>query len=211
MKKAIVLFSGGLDSTTTLYYAISKGYKCYALSFDYGQKHVKELKTAKKIADAVNVALRVVKVTLPWDQSALINKKIKIPFTNPVSSKKIPSTYVPGRNTIFISYALSYAETIKADVIFTGANALDFSNYPDCRPKYFKAFNTVTNALGVKIKIISPLINMTKAQIVKLAVKLGAPYKSTWSCYSGGKKPCLKCDSCKLRAKGFKDAGVCDS
>jgi 7-cyano-7-deazaguanine synthase len=214
-KKAVVLFSGGLDSTTVLYYAIKKGYKCYCLSFDYGQRHKKELLAAKKIAKELSCPLKVVKIKLPWDTSSLLDKSKKLPncgsklitHNSLLRTAVYPSTYVPGRNTIFLSFALSFAETIGAQRIFIGANAIDFSGYPDCRPVYYKAWNEVLKALGTKIKIETPLINKTKAGIIMLGSKLGVPYKQTWSCYSGGKEPCGVCDSCVLRARGFKEAG----
>jgi 7-cyano-7-deazaguanine synthase len=205
-KKAIVLLSGGLDSTTTLYYARSLGYECRALIFDYGQRHKKEIRIAQKIAKLAKVPCTVLKISLPWKGSSLLDLKAKLP-SRPLSKIKdeIPSTYVPARNTIFLSFALSFAEAAGAKAIFIGANAIDFSGYPDCRPKYFTAFNRMAH-LGTKagqIKIITPLIHMVKSQIIRLGMKLGAPLDLTWSCYKGGKKPCGVCDSCRLRMKGF--------
>ncbi len=206
-RKCVVLLSGGLDSTTTLYYAKNKGFKCHALIFDYGQRHKKEIKVAVRIAKQAKVPYQILKIKLPWKGSSLLNINIKLPITRSYKSigKKIPSTYVPARNTIFLSFALSYAEAIGACAIFIGANALDFSGYPDCRPVYYRAFQKVIRK-GVKsnkIRIITPLINLAKSQIIKLGRKLGAPLERTWSCYKGGRVPCGVCDSCRLRQKGF--------
>ena len=201
--KAVVLLSGGLDSSTVLFIAKNK-HKCSCLIFDYGQRHSRELKSAKKIAACAGCDYKTVKIFFPWKGSSLIDKNKKIPYNKKIGGE-IPSTYVPGRNTIFLSYALSFAETIDAKKIFIGANAVDFSGYPDCRPQYYKNFNKLL-AVGTKngdIKIETPLLYKTKKEIVELAVKLGVPLELTWSCYSGGKKPCGKCDSCILRAKGF--------
>ena len=219
-KKAVVLLSGGLDSSTVLYYAKQNGYKCFCLFFDYGQKHKKELRSSRIIAKKLSCPLKIVKINLPWTKSSLLNTKIEIPVdsnrlrppqrgeASPEAGTVLPSTYVPGRNTIFISFALSYAESIGAGTIFIGANAVDYSGYPDCRPGYYRAFNIVLKALGMKIKIDAPLIKLTKAKIVKLALKLKMPYSLTWSCYKGGKKPCGVCDACRFRQKGFQESGI---
>jgi len=201
--KAIILLSGGLDSSTVLYYAKAKGYKCYALIFDYGQRHKRELRSAVAVAKRARVPYRILKISLPWKGSALLDKGIKVPRDR--SFKGIPATYVPARNTIFLSFALSYAEAIGAKAIFIGANAIDFSGYPDCRPQFFGAFQKViqTGTKVRKIKIEAPLLRLTKAQIVKLAYKLKVPLKLTWSCYAGGSKPCGVCDACRLRERGF--------
>jgi len=203
-KKAIVLLSGGLDSSTTLYLAKKQGYKCYVLIFDYGQRHRKELRSAVAVAKRASVAYRVLRIKLPWKGSALLDKGIKVPRDR--GFKGIPATYVPARNTIFLSFALSYAEAIGAKAIFIGANAIDFSGYPDCRPSFFKAFQKVieTGTKAKKIKIEAPLLRMTKAQIVRLAMKLKVPVELTWSCYQGGEEPCGVCDACRLREKGFR-------
>jgi len=211
MKKAVILLSGGLDSTTTLYYAKAKGYKCCCLLFDYGQRHKKEIKSAVRLAKLTCSGFNIVKIRLPWSKSALTDIGTKLPKDRKPGrmSKDIPVTYVPARNTIFLSFAASYAESISASKIFIGANALDYSGYPDCRPNYIKAYEKMIN-LGTKsgvegrrLRIETPLIEMTKAEIIKLGTKLGVPYGLTWSCYSGGKYPCGVCDSCKLREKGF--------
>lgn len=210
-KKAVILLSGGLDSTTTLYYARRKGYKCFCLIFDYGQRHKKEIKSAVKIAKLLKCKYKIVKIKLPWSRSALTIKKIKVPVGRSIKkmSKEIPVTYVAARNTIFLSFAISYAESIKASSIFIGANALDYSGYPDCRPDFLKAFQKVARVgtkSGKNMKIIAPLIKKSKKDIVKLGRKLNVPFNLTWSCYKGGKNPCGICDSCLLRKKGFENA-----
>lgn len=215
IKKAIVLLSGGLDSATTLYYAINKGYKCYCLLFNYGQKHIKEVRSAVKLANITKCEYKIIKIILPWKGSSLLDNNNKIPHHDRISTHIIPSTYVPARNTIFLSFALSWADAIKIKEIFIGANAVDFSGYPDCRPGYFRSFQK-TASLGTKkglscgIKLNTPLIKMTKSEIVKLADRLKVPFHLTWSCYEGGKKTCGKCDSCVLRRKGFKEADIQD-
>lgn len=207
--KAVILFSSGLDSTTVLYYAMSKGYKCHCLIFDYGQKHGKEIKSAVKIAKKLKLDYSIVKILLSWSHDSLTDKNKKVPSHKKITAS-IPSTYVPGRNTLFLSYALSCAQSINADSIFIGVNSVDFSNYPDCTPEFIKAFNGVLKALKTKIKVLAPISKMSKAQIIKLGTKLKVPYELTWTCYNGYKKPCGKCDSCKLRAKGFKEAKIND-
>lgn len=209
-KKAVILFSGGLDSTTVLFYALSKKYKCHCLIFDYGQKHKKEVSNAQKLAAKLKLNFQTVTIKLPWDKSALINKSVNIPVHKTIKDGYIPSTYVPGRNTLFLSYAISYAETIKAGSIFLGVNAVDFSSYPDCTPEYLKAMRNVTKALGNKIKIQAPIEKFSKGKIIKLGMKLKVPYEKTWSCYNGKRIPCGVCDSCKLRAKGFAEAQIND-
>ncbi|MBA3043976.1 7-cyano-7-deazaguanine synthase QueC [archaeon] len=215
-QKAVVLLSGGLDSATTLAIALDDGYDVYAFSFDYGQRHEKELEAAEKIAGHYSINHKIVKVDLSWAKSALTDKKIKIPESRKNIGKNIPVTYVPARNMIMLSFALAYAETINADAVFIGANAIDYSGYPDCRPEFYKAFQKAA-ALGTKkgveskpIQIKYPLINMTKSKIIKKGIELGVPYHLTWSCYKGKKKACGKCDSCMLRLKGFKEAGYND-
>ena len=214
MIKAIVLLSGGIDSTTTLYYAKKQGFKCHALIFDYGQRHRKEVIRASRISRLSGTPFQIIKIKLPWKGSSLLDKKMKLPALRSMKeiSKKIPSTYVPARNTIFLSFALSYAEAIGASKIFIGANAIDFSGYPDCRPSFYRAFQKVAKE-GTKVKKIKievPLIKMSKAQIIKLGLKLKAPLQLTWSCYKGGKKPCGVCDSCRLRQRGFSRLGIRD-
>jgi len=216
MKKAIVLLSGGLDSATTLFYAKSRGYKVHALAFDYGQRHNKEIRQAVRIARAARCDCKIVKIGLPWKGSALLDKKIRLPQNRNNIPPGIPVTYVPARNIIFLSFAASYAEAIKARAIFIGANAIDYSGYPDCRPRFYAAYQEAlkqglkTGVEGAPVRIYTPLIRKTKAQIIRLGVRLKVPYELTWSCYKGAAKPCGACDSCVLRAKGFAQAGLTD-
>ncbi len=216
MKHAIVLLSGGLDSATTLFYARRQGFKVHALIFDYNQRHRKEIARAVRIARSCGVDHEVVKIRLPWGGSALLDKRIALPQGGKIIPDKIPITYVPARNIIFLSFAASYAEVKKAEAIFIGANAIDYSGYPDCRPGFFRAYKkALDNGLkagveGKKIKICTPLIHKTKAEIVRMAAKLKVPFHLTWSCYRGGARPCGKCDSCILRKKGFEEAGIED-
>ncbi len=215
--KAVVLLSGGLDSSTVLAIALEMGYDVHALSFDYGQRHSRELESAKKIARYFNVPHKIIKIDLRQIGGSALTDNIEVPERQVEDiEKEIPITYVPARNTILLSLALGYAEVIDADAIFYGANAIDYSGYPDCRPEYVEAFERVAN-LGTKrgvegkpIKIIAPIIHMTKAEIIKKGMELGVPYELTWSCYKGEKKACGKCDSCLLRLKGFMEAGYED-
>ncbi len=217
-RKAVVLLSGGLDSATTLYFAKSKGYHCYCLIIDYGQRHRKEVKAALAVARAARCLAKVLRICLPWGGSALTDRQIAVPMKRSLREigRGIPATYVPARNTIFLSYATSLAETIGAGKIFIGANAVDFSGYPDCRPAYYRAMQKVAR-LGTKagtegrgIRIMTPLIRKTKAEIIQLGNRLGVPYELTWSCYLGKARPCGRCDSCRLRAKGFQEAALPD-
>jgi 7-cyano-7-deazaguanine synthase len=218
MKKAVILLSGGLDSAVTMYAARKRGYECYALIFDYGQRHKRELSFARKLARKCGAHLKSVTLTLPWKGSSLVDKKTPIPLgrsAEDISRSGVPSTYVPARNTIFLSVAASYAEAIGASAIFIGAHTEDSSGYPDCRPDYLRAFDKVVR-LGTKrglekgLRLEFPLIKKDKAGIIKLARSLGVPLQHTWSCYQGGRRPCGECDSCVLRAKGFKEAGLKD-
>ncbi|MEM0160197.1 MAG: 7-cyano-7-deazaguanine synthase QueC [Thermoplasmata archaeon] len=216
--KVVSLLSGGLDSTTVTAYALSKHYDVFPLTFLYGQRHKKELDSAKKVADFYKLPLKIIKLDLRAIGGSALTSNIPVPQQRDIDdmSNEIPVTYVPARNTIFLSYALGFAEVINAKKIFIGANAIDYSGYPDCRPEYFREFNklanlaTKTGVEGSKIKIEAPLLNMSKAEIIKLGTKLKVPYNLTWSCYEGKKKACGKCDSCLLRLKGFMEAGKQD-
>lgn len=215
--KAIVLLSGGLDSTTAVYVARRDGYQPVCLSIHYGQLHDRELESARKIASALQLEHWMIPVSLPWGGSALTDPQISIPKGRNENqiSKEIPATYVPARNSIFLSLAASLAETQSAEAIYFGANALDYSGYPDCRPEFIEAFEALI-ARGTKagtvrpIRIVAPLLRLSKAEIVSLGVQLGVPFEATWSCYEGGEFPCGECDSCLLRAKGFREAGMGD-
>lgn len=219
-KKAVVLLSGGLDSCVSATIARCEGYRVYALSFDYGQRHGRELQSARAVADAVRVEEhRVLKVPLgELGGSALTDDAIAVPDapTDEAIGDHIPSTYVPARNTIFLSFALAYAEVVGAQAIFIGANALDYSGYPDCRPEYLEAFQTMANLAtkqgieGQKIRIVAPLVEMTKKEIVQTGIDLKAPLHLTWSCYRGSEPACGTCESCVLRRRGFDAAGTTD-
>jgi len=218
-KKAIVLFSGGLDSTTCLAMATSQGFSCYTMSFAYGQKHDVEVERAKLIAANFNVVEHKI-FTLPLDQisgSSLTDKTL--PVKDYQGENGIPDTYVPARNTIFLSFALAWGEVIGANDIFLGANNIDYSGYPDCRPEYFQAFEKVAmlaTKVGVeqaqRFQIHTPLLHLSKAQIIREGLRLDIDYSQTISCYRADKlgRACGKCDSCTYRKKGFNDAGVVD-
>ena len=261
MKRAVVLLSGGIDSSTTLAHAKSQGFEPYALSFDYNQRHRIELESAKKVVFAFGVKKHLIikfdlreiggsaltsEMEVPktgiWDLGLGVSENINSPIPNPQPS--IPVTYVPARNTIFLSFALAWAEVIDAEDIFIGANAVDYSGYPDCRPEYLRAFENMANLATkasvegkMKFRINAPLINMTKAEIIRSGASLGIDYSQTWSCYNPqpAKKgvrgsglgvrrkdqypipnpqfpylPCGRCDSCIFRAKGFNEAGIKD-
>ncbi|MCF8721323.1 7-cyano-7-deazaguanine synthase QueC [Nitrospina gracilis] len=222
MKRAIVLLSGGLDSTTVLAIARNEGFQPFTLSFDYGQRHRIELERAAVVAEAFGAKdHRVVSVDLAQFGGSALTADIAVPTgrTAKEMAGEIPVTYVPARNTIFLSYALAYAEVTGSHDIFIGVNALDYSGYPDCRPEYIQAFETMTNLAtraGVegteRLTIHTPLIEMTKAQIIKKGLELGVDYGLTHSCYDPkvGGVPCGVCDSCLLRKKGFEEAGVED-
>ncbi len=210
-KSVVILTSGGLDSSTVAGLAKNLKAKIIGLSFDYGQRHNRELKAAKKIAKYFEYEEhKIIKLDLAsWGGSSLTDTQKKIP-TNGVNPKIIPNTYVPGRNTIFISVALSYAEAINADLIGLGVNSLDYSGYPDCRPDYIEQFQKLANLSNKRgrenrpIKLWTPLINLNKEEIIELAFINNVPIEATWSCYLGGKKPCEKCDSCRIRIKAYK-------
>ena len=209
-KLVVVLLSGGLDSSTVTGIAKTSNAKIFGLSFDYGQRHKKELNSALKIAKHFEIQeFKVIKLDLSlWGGSSLTDNQQNIP-TNGIETNKIPNTYVPGRNTIFISVALSYAEAVDADFIGLGVNALDYSGYPDCRPDYIKKFQELAylaNKRGREnnpIKLWTPLIDLNKEKIFQLAFDNNVPLDKTWSCYSGQAKPCGKCDSCRIRDAGY--------
>ena len=217
---AVVLLSGGLDSSTCLAIALSKGRVVHALTVDYGQRHRKEIEAAKKVGKRLGVKdHQVLTVDLsPIGGSALTSKAFTVPERRSTKemARDIPVTYVPARNTILLGLALAAAEAKDADEIYIAANAIDFSGYPDCRPEFYEAFREVAR-LGTKrgvegrpIRIHTPLIRMTKADIVMTGAKLGVPFELTWSCYHGRAKACGVCDSCQLRLKGFREAGLDD-
>ncbi len=212
MKKAVVLLSGGLDSAVTFFIA-KREYECHALVFDYGQKAVREIESAKRLAKEAQTFFQVVKLPLSWRGNALTDNAIEIPAGDLSARGGIPVTYVPARNIVFLSFGISFAETIGAEAVFIGAHQLDFSNYPDCRSSFFESFQetvrrgTKSGVNGEGIKIMTPIIDMTKKRIVEEGIKLGVPFQHTWSCYAGGATPCGSCESCLLRAKGFAEAG----
>lgn len=220
-KPAVVLLSGGLDSTTVLAIANDQGYQSFALSFRYGQRHAVELEAARRVAAAQGVERHVIAdIDLRVFGGSSLTADIEVPKHDAVEdlSEEIPSTYVPARNTIFLSFALAYAETIHAQDIFIGVNALDYSGYPDCRPEYIHAFQTMANLAtkagveGGQLTIHTPLIKLTKAEIVSTGLRLGVDYGLTSSCYDPDPTgtPCGRCDSCLLRLKGFAEVGKTD-
>ncbi len=212
-KKAIVLFSGGLDSATSAAIALAQGYDTIALSFSYGQKHAKELDVAKKLAPQLGIKEHhVIEVNLSlWGGSSLTDKNLAIPKDG-VEEGIIPSTYVPGRNTVFIAIALSLAEAKQAQAIYLGINAVDYSGYPDCRPEYLQAFQQLANLSskagieGHAPQLVAPLVNLSKVEIIKKAISLNVPIHQTWSCYQGGENPCGVCDSCRIRNEALSKA-----
>ncbi len=221
-QKAVVLVSGGLDSSTTLAMARDQGYDCYALSFDYGQRHSSELLAASRVAKTLGAITRK-QVSLDMRAiggSALTDDSIEVPnvLMEGAATEGIPVTYVPARNTIFLSYALAWAEVLGAAHIFIGVNAVDYSGYPDCRPEYINAFQSMANLAtkagveGQKITIHTPLIELSKAEIIRLGLSHGVDYSMTVSCYDADSegRACGHCDSCRLRAEGFRVAGVSD-
>lgn len=211
-KKALVLSSGGLDSTTVLAYVMKQGWKIVSLSFDYGQRHKIELKNGEKIANFFNIPRKVLKIDLTQIGGSALTDDIPVPENRELDEMlNIPSTFVPGRNMVFLSLAASYAYVNKINDIFIGVNALDYSGYPDCRPEFVGSMEkTINKALLRNVRIHAPLIDMSKKEIVKLGVSLNAPYFLTRSCYEGREKACGKCDSCLLRLKGFMKAGYID-
>ena len=222
MRKAVILLSGGLDSSTCLAIAQKDGYELHSLSFRYGQRHEFEIGAAKKIAKLMEVKNHIVmNINLREFGGSALTDNIEVPKNRNESdiSSEIPVTYVPARNTIFLSLALAFAETIKSNDIFIGVNALDYSGYPDCRPEYIEAFENMAKLAtknsvesGESINIHTPLINLTKAEIIKKGIDLGVDYSNTHSCYDpiDSGDPCGECDACKHRLKGFNDNGIID-
>lgn len=218
MKKAVVLLSGGLDSTTALYLAKSQGFEVYAISFNYGQRHKKEIESAKKVAEKSDVKEHIIVNTNmnAWGGSALTDSHIQVP-EGEENRQEIPVTYVPARNMIFLSYAASYAEAVGAQDIFIGVSQVDYSGYVDCRKEFIDAMENAINKGTVcavednkPIKIHAPFMNMTKAEEIKLGMELGVDYSLTWTCYNGYENACGHCDSCLLRLKAFEEAGYKD-
>jgi 7-cyano-7-deazaguanine synthase len=225
-KKAVVLLSGGIDSSTVLAFAKSKGYELYALTFDYNQKHKRELDSARMVASLVGVRKHlIIKFDLREIGGSALTSEIEVPKTSSFilhPSSFIPVTYVPARNTIFLSFGLAWAEVLESENIFIGANVVDYSGYPDCRPEYLKAFEDMAN-LATKIsvewrlrfRINAPLLSIKKSDIIKIGIGLGLDYSLTWSCYDPqpgvvGITPCERCDSCIFRERAFQEAGIKD-
>jgi len=212
--KAVVLLSGGLDSATSAAQAIADGYELIALSFHYGQRHDRELVAAKRVADHFGIKEHfVIDVNLgQWGGSALTDETVEVP-TAGVKPNVIPTTYVPGRNTVFLAIALSLAEAKGAETIYLGINAVDYSGYPDCRPEYLEAVQhlaTISSKVGLEghaPQLIAPLVKDSKVDIVRRALGLGVPIEQTWSCYQGEDEPCGLCDSCRIRDRALIDAG----
>ena len=215
--KAVVLVSGGLDSSTVLALALQQGYRCYTLSFDYGQRHRSELEAAKRVSELMKVEEhKIVRLDMGTiGGSALTDTTIDVPEQETAG---IPVTYVPARNTVFLSIALGWAEVLEADTIFLGVNAVDYSGYPDCRPEYISSFEAMANLAtragveGNKLSIQAPLMDMTKGEIISAGASLGVDYSQTVSCYQASIEglACGKCDSCRLRIEGFNQAGISD-
>jgi len=222
IKKAVVLSSGGIDSTTVMAMAKHEGFEIHSLSFFYGQRHAVELEAAQKVADTLGATKHlVINIDLKKIGGSSLTDDMDVPKDRDerAMSQKIPVTYVPARNTIFLSFALAWAEVLESSDIFIGVNAIDYSGYPDCRPEYIDAFERMANLATragvegiIKIKIRTPLIRLTKAQIIKKGINLGVDYSVTHSCYDPSPQglACGRCDSCFLRKKGFKEAGVDD-
>jgi 7-cyano-7-deazaguanine synthase len=219
-KKAVCLLSGGIDSCVSAHIAKNKGYEIFALSFNYNQRHYKELNSAKKIAKSLGAKDHII-FDLELDKfgkSSLTDLDLEPEKDHGIDEigKTIPSTYVPARNTIFLSISLAYAETVEADAIFIGVTSTDYSGYPDCRPEYIDQFQKLTDLAtkktvdGKKITIVAPLLKLSKSEIIKKGIELNTPFQQTWSCYYGREAACGRCDSCILRLKGFKDLGLTD-
>lgn len=219
--KAVCLLSGGLDSAVCAAIAKEEGYELYALSFHYGQRHERETDSAVKIAKSLGVREhKTLKIDLRSIGGSALTDDLDVPDRGSpgdiIESQDIPATYVPARNTIFLSFALAYAEVISADAIFIGAHCLDYSGYPDCRPEYFEKFQDLADLAtrrgveGQRVVIQTPILELNKTQIIREGNRLNVPFELTWSCYRGGAKACGRCDSCVLRLAGFKEAGLVD-
>jgi 7-cyano-7-deazaguanine synthase len=217
-KKAVALLSGGLDSVTAAAIVARQGYRIYALTVSYGQRHFREIDSARLLAEWLD-AVRHEVIELPISEllrSALTEIESNVEADQSAIGKCIPPTYVPARNTILLSMALAWSESLDADAVVIGANSIDYSGYPDCRPEFLEAFQTLISVAtkkgveGHRIRLFAPLINMSKADIVRKAVELAVPIEKTWSCYRGGEKPCGVCESCLLRQRGFESAGIRD-
>lgn len=219
-KKAVVLLSGGLDSTTTLALADHQGFELYTLSFDYGQRHQREVDAANAVAQRYAVRQQqTIKIDLRAFGGSALTADIPVPHDRSPKemSQDIPVTYVPARNTVFLSFALASAEVLGVDDIFLGINAIDYSGYPDCRPEYLEAYERMANLAtkaatqeGRRLHLHAPLLHMNKAEIIRTGMELGVPYELTWSCYEGDTLACGTCDSCLLRLAGFAEAGYRD-
>lgn len=221
MKRAVVLLSGGLDSATTLAIARAEGFETYALSFRYGQRHAQELAAAERVAKSLGVIEhRIAEIDLRLFGGSALTAEIDVPKNRAAAemSRGIPVTYVPARNTIFLSYALAWSEVLATSEIFIGVNAVDYSGYPDCRPEFIRAFEqladlaTKAGVEGARYQVHTPLINLTKAEIIRRGVSLGVDYAQTHSCYDPvpDGRACGECDSCQLRLQGFREAGLAD-
>jgi 7-cyano-7-deazaguanine synthase len=219
--KAVVLLSGGMDSATAAAVALEEGFEVYALSFRYGQRHAAELQAARLVAERLGVRRHVVlDIDLRAFGGSALTGDLEVPKDTPLEriGSAIPATYVPARNTIFLSFAMGWAETLGASDIFLGANALDYSGYPDCRPEFIEAFERMANlatragAEGRRLRVHTPLIDLSKAEIVGLGRRLGVDFALTWTCYDPGPdgRACGRCEACLLRRKGFRDAGAED-
>ena len=222
-RDAVILFSGGLDSTTLAAAALAQGWRLHGLTFRYGQRHAQEVAVAERLAARMAFAThRTVAIDLAaFGGSALTDPSLEVPkdrSDGEISGGPIPPTYVPARNTIFLSFGLALCEVLRAEDLFIGVNAIDYSGYPDCRPEFLRAFEVLARLAtragveGKGLRIQAPLIGKTKAEIIRWGVDLGVDYGATWSCYdpSPGERPCGRCDSCLLRKKGFREAGVQD-
>lgn len=216
--RCVVLLSGGIDSSTTLAIARSEGYDCTALTLLYGQRHEREVESARKVARSLGVTdHRIAELPALLFRGSALTGGDDVPLDRDIGSiSDIPATYVPARNLVFLSMAVGLAESIDADAVFIGATAVDYSGYPDCRREFFSSLQRTVD-LGTKrgvegnpIRIMTPLLDMTKDQIIKKGAQLGLDHSLTWSCYSGGERPCMRCDSCSFRQKGFELAGMRD-